>query len=181
MGFLPPPLRKLNVFSVILEGICPGYSVYSIKPCSELAVWPCKHWPPHWLQIQYRGNDHTGRSKQRPVPRPRRRRSNQAPSRAPSRCLVGTAHPTKSCFAVSAASLPERAGLAAGAGSPGRGLRVGPKPVLLLQQDACSPTLIIFFLGQSWTPVRRQQDINFYFVFRLLFSRAQRDARPSLP
>lgn len=38
MGFLPSPLRKLNVFSVILEGICPGYSVYSIKPCSELAV-----------------------------------------------------------------------------------------------------------------------------------------------
>lgn len=78
---------------VIWQGVRPGHSVHTSEPGSELAVWAHQHRPAHRLQIQYGCDDNRGGPQQCAVPGPHRRRSDQAPGRAPPGSLVRSPNP----------------------------------------------------------------------------------------
>ena len=88
--------RALNTLSpVIWQGVCPGHPVHTPEPGSELAVWARKHRPAHRLQVQHRCDDNRRGPQQCAVPRPHRRRGNQAPGCAPPSSLVRSPNPLR--------------------------------------------------------------------------------------
>lgn len=82
-----------TLYLVIWQGVCPGHSVHTSEPGSELAVWAHQHRPAHRLQIQYGCNDNRSGPQQCAVPGPHRRRSNQAPGCASPSSLVRSPNP----------------------------------------------------------------------------------------